>query len=286
MNLSINSSTSSPLYRCQLNDLLQEIFDFSLELWFSSWGWPDDYISYSLVEDGKMLANVSIYRMDLLLNGVHAEWFQVGAVATRVNRRGEGLSRRLLEKVLADYPDKNFVLCANASVLEFYPRFGFRRIPSWLPNLEVSQLSARLGSQPEKAVKISLEEPRVKAYLNQRSCVSSLVDCINAAPIHWFHLLMEYADCIYEIPQFSTLLAARQEGSILDLAGVWARQPVSFLDLAPALAFPGVNTIRFGFQSDWLQMEYTLEERDNDGLFVRGDWPAGRQLTLPELLRT
>ncbi|MBE0695584.1 MAG: GNAT family N-acetyltransferase [Anaerolineaceae bacterium] len=286
MQITINQFNSSSEYRAQLNDLLNEAFNLSLERWFSSWGWPVDYTCFSLIEDDHILANASVYRMDLLINGAEQEWLQLGGVATRKERRGEGLSRKLLEAVLAHYLEKPFFLCANEHVLDFYPRFGFQRIPSWQPVLETRRLPVRLGQMHGEMRQMQLSNPRVKEYLTGRRCFSGFFDCTNAVPINWFYLLEEYAGCIYEIPAMQTLLVAKQKGSTLNLLGVWPRQPLTFRELAPVLGFSGVNAIHFGFQPDWLEVDYQMVEREDDPLFVRGKWPAGQKIILPDLIRT
>ena len=48
---------------------------------------------------------------------------------TRPGHRGRGLARRLMEEVLRDWSGRcdGMFLFANGTVLDFYPRFGFRR---------------------------------------------------------------------------------------------------------------------------------------------------------------
>jgi GNAT superfamily N-acetyltransferase len=286
MQISINDSTCGQAYSALLNDLLEETFGLSLAPWFTTWGWPADYTCFSVLENAQVIANASVYRMELLVNGGVQEWLQLGAVATRKDRRGEGLSRRLLESIFSRFPKANFFLCANESVVDFYPRFGFQRIPSWQPVLDIADHVYEPAQNIAALRKIQLNDPRVRQYLTGPRHRSQILDCNNAAPLHWFHLLMTYSDCIYEIPHLHTLLVARQEGSILELAGVWTCQPLTFMDLAPALAFPGVKTIRFGFQPDWLDVDYQMVERMDDPLFIRGSWPNEQRAILSDLIRT
>lgn len=49
----------------------------------------------------------------------------VGRVATREDRRGEGLTRRLMEAVLAEFGDEAMMLHAQEYVVGLYARFGF-----------------------------------------------------------------------------------------------------------------------------------------------------------------
>lgn len=49
--------------------------------------------------------------------------------------RGRGLSRWLIDRVLEDFEQQvDFIfLYANDSVLDFYPKLGFKRAPEFLP---------------------------------------------------------------------------------------------------------------------------------------------------------
>ncbi len=49
----------------------------------------------------------------------------IGRVATRADRRGEGLTRRIMERVLADLGDEAVMLHAQEYVVGLYARFGF-----------------------------------------------------------------------------------------------------------------------------------------------------------------
>lgn len=50
---------------------------------------------------------------------------RIGRVATAPAARGRGLASRLTESVLAAYPDSEFVLSAQAHLVEWYAGFGF-----------------------------------------------------------------------------------------------------------------------------------------------------------------
>lgn len=68
-----------------------------------------------------------------MLNGLLKEvffdfqfWYDLGLWDE--NYRGRGLSRQLMEHIMATYEDIPMYLSANESVLDFYPRFGFERV--------------------------------------------------------------------------------------------------------------------------------------------------------------
>ncbi len=77
MNITIHDYHSSPSYKSQLNALMLEAFGFSFERWHRLNVWNEDYTCYSIIEDGLMLANACVYRMDMLVNSEKTEWYQI-----------------------------------------------------------------------------------------------------------------------------------------------------------------------------------------------------------------
>jgi hypothetical protein len=284
MNLTIYGPDIPNSVSSQLDNLMQKTFGFRFDLWRKHGGWTDDYSSYSIIENGRMLANACAFHMDLICNGKAVEAVQIGAVATRLDRRGEGLSRHVMEGLLEQWDDRPCLLLPNDSVMRFYPRFGFRLVPQshpWLPFQPTSKPGGEMHRIPAGDAPAWI--PR---YLEQRKCTSRLLDCTNAAPAVWFHLLYEYQSDIYHIPGLETLLVLRQEENDLILIDIATRQPITYKDLAPHLAFPGVKRIRFGFNPDWLDVEPCWEDPAGDPLFVRGEWDLPERFVIPWMLRT
>ena len=114
--------------RAALGALTQAAFGFDFEAWaargFCAHG---AYVPYSFEEDGRILSNVSVNRMEFCLNGEKRRWLQLGTVATREDMRGRGLARRLVEIALADSMDgcDGVYLFANPEAAGFYEKCGF-----------------------------------------------------------------------------------------------------------------------------------------------------------------
>lgn len=282
MKVEINHANSSGEYKHQLNALMLAIFGFSFEAWHKHGLWNEDYTCYSIVEDGVMLANASVYKMKMLVMGREKEVFQLGAVATRKEFRGRGLSQKILDFIFKQYPEKPFLLFANQEVKDFYPKFGFRRVFDLQPNMEIC-----LDNPSAEMKKLAGNDPQVKDYLERRTCFSKILDCTNAAPINWFNLQMGYSDCIYKIPDLHALIVARQEGSTLTLFDVFASSAFTFEDLTRRLNFSGIRIILFAFNPDWLKLKYSLMEYNNNSpIFVRGSFDLPDGCSFPFLLRT
>lgn len=282
MNLVALTHHSPPALLTALDDLLGEVFGLSLAAWRTQGAWTSDYTAYALEENGVILTNASLCQVSLRSRGGVQTAYQVGAVATRPSWRGRGLARVLMQSILDRHGEQPLFLFANDSVLDFYPRFGFRRAEDYTPRLRRSLGAARSGMVP-----LAEDDPAVANILRDRAVFSSLLDCPSAFSIHWFHYLYEYPGCIYQVPALGVMLAARQEGSVLTLMDVAARQPLSFDQLAPYLGFAGVEEIRFGFNPDWLGIDYDLLGPPPDStLFVRGNLSLPPGAIIPWAART
>ena len=275
LNVTMNNVTD-PTYQTMFDSLIKEVFGFSFQPWFELGLLDDRYESYSIIEDGKMLANVCIYKADLLIHGKPVRAHQFGAVATRKSARGGGLARFLTEHVLAKYPTTPAYLHANPTVVDFYPRFGFKQVQTFCPGIEISVNNPDIVS-----VKIAPSD----LLFPTKWAVSKALDSINNISIKRFHLLMSYSNCIYHLPKNGATVIAVQEENELFLADVISPIPIAFDDLVKELPFVGVDYVEFGFNPDWLGVEPQWEESD-DLVFVRGSWDLPQFFRFPAMSET
>jgi predicted N-acetyltransferase YhbS len=99
-------------------------------IWGARGGWVAGYDVFAAIVDNQIVSTVGRSAMRFVINGEERSGYQLGAVATPLGHRNRGLARLLMNKVLGelDAPDQPVILFANPTVLDFYPRFGFRRL--------------------------------------------------------------------------------------------------------------------------------------------------------------
>ena len=116
--------------RAALNALTRQTFGFDFEKWYAGGGWEGDYLPYSLMEGGRMLANVSANRMRFLQNGQERRYIQLGTVMTDKAFRRQGLASRLMRAAMDDLRSEcdGFYLFGDLGALGFYDSLGFARI--------------------------------------------------------------------------------------------------------------------------------------------------------------
>jgi GNAT superfamily N-acetyltransferase len=282
MELIVNTNQCTPDFKSRLNALMSDVFGFNFEAWQQRGFWNDDYCYYSAFEGGQLLSCASAYRMDMLLAGEVVECIQVGGVATRPDRRGEGLARQVMNFLLAHYPGKPIFLFPNETVLDFYPRFGFRLTHDRRPVIR-----QMVTQTTEKMQALTIDDVKVGYYLEHRSQYSKVMDCTNSIPVNWFHMMSEFKNSIYEIPDFGVLLVAGQKGERLTVYDIVATRPVTFIQILPCLNFSGVKTIAFGFNPDWLEIDSEFEDYGvNSALFIKNGFDVRRNFIVPYMIRT
>lgn len=250
-------------YQAQLNDLLKDIF-LDFQFWYDLNLWDENYESYSIQEDGKIVSNICVFKTQIIFHGKQSMALSFGAVATREGYKGRGYSRVLMEHILDKYKGLPMYLAANDSVTEFYPKFGFQRVYEKLPVVEI-QVNHEL--QP---IKLQYDNPIVSSYVYERVNYSPILDCRNTQTINLFHIHWGYLkESIYHIPELDTMVIAEQNDSVLKLIGVFSKREITFQELVSHLPFHGVSRIEFGFMPS-ADTGYQMQEYETDPLFVRG----------------
>lgn len=275
-----------PKARRAFDALASQVFGLSFEDWYAAGYWTASNLPYTLFDGDTALANVSVNRLTVLLQGRRRHYIQLGTVMTRPGHRRRGLARRLMEEVLRDWSGRcdGMFLFANETVLDFYPRFGFRRAAQ---SRYILPVAAPLG----EARPLNPDSPRDLSVL--RACYKAGNPFSACQVVENFGLLMFYCrslwkDCLYYLPRQNAVAVARQEGDslhCLDLFGGSDR------DAAVAqLARPGVREAVLGFTpTEPAFCRREPEDDDGDALFVLegGENPfAGGMLHFPELSHT
>ena len=113
------------------NELTRKTFCFDFTTWYQMGQWNKyKYIPHVLICNDKVVSNVSANVMQFYVNGQIKKYIQLGTVMTDPEYRGQGFNRYLMEAVLEEYAGKvdGIYLFGNDSVLDYYPKFGFRAV--------------------------------------------------------------------------------------------------------------------------------------------------------------
>ena len=266
--------------------LARETFGLDFAPWYQGGWWTDHYIPYSFIDGEEVVANVSVNRMELEHAGSWHYGIQVGTAMTRPEYRGQGLCRRLLERVLEEWQDHCDILylLANDSVLDLYPKFGFQ--PAEEP-LHSGPLHRTPG--PLRPLDLSEEGDR-KLLLDcyRASNPSSALTAVGDPGLLMFYCGGALREHLYYAGDARTVIVAERAGDTLlchDLLGEGAA-----LELAGRLARPGIARVTWGFTpKDPAGMQLEQLQEEDTTLFLlegTGAWFRRGDLRLPALSRT
>ncbi len=141
MNFSIEKNyRNNESLRASFNRLAEKTFGLNFENWYQNGFWMDNYIPYSVVIDGEVVSNVSVNACNMNYKDRIVKLIQLGTIMTDNDYRGKGYARTLMEEIMKDYEGKvdGIYLFANDSVLEFYPKFGFKQAKEYQYTKEVT----------------------------------------------------------------------------------------------------------------------------------------------------
>ena len=266
-----NNIKGNTIRRKSFNELAEFTFDINFERWYQAGFWGDNYIAYALLDGEKVIANASITKSELVINEKTYQTIQIGTVMTAPDYQGKGLSRQLVERILTDYQNKvDFIyLFANETVLDFYPKFGFKRVDELLIKKELTEKRTQKSGLTK--VTFSEVQDEVEAIIknaDKSHLQSYLLDDKN---LKLFYYGTVFSDEFYYIKELNVYLCFEIEENRLDLFDVLTNKPISMKAILDYLPLENITDIYYHF--DLKEKEglfYEVAPCDEDALFTLG----------------
>lgn len=255
--------------RASFNELAKKTFGLDFEDWYQNGYWTHKYNPYSMVEDGKVIANVSVNLTDYLWKGKKRKFIQLGTVMTEEAYRNRGLIRQLMEEIEKDYAGivDGCFLFANDSVVDFYPKFGFRK------SGEYEYVKAVANTQEATIEQVPMENKEQWDKLQERiedSASYSDFEPVGNSELFMFYVTKFMRDTIYYDKEQNAYVIADIEDSQLTLHGVFAEQECN-LDKLIASFGKEIKQVRLTFVPKNTQDYQVLSYKEDDcTLFLKG----------------
>ncbi|OKP94512.1 GNAT family N-acetyltransferase [Paenibacillus sp. P32E] len=266
----------SKVYRDSFNQLATLVFDINFEDWYQKGFWDDRYICHSFIRDNVVIANVSVSKMDLMINGLNKKAIQIGTVMTHPDFRGKGLSGKLMRHVLDLYEHDCdiFFLFANSSVIDFYPIFGFESVGE--SQIKLKYLPTPNADTTLRKLNCSRKEDLafIKRMVLSRRPVSEQFGDINNLGLFMFYAIKVFPESIYYSQEDEAIIVYQQEGHNLNLYDVVSQCDVNLDRLLKRIANEQTEYIHFHFTPDQLPENVQYEWMDNNGdmLFIKSNF--------------
>ena len=254
--------------RASFNALADATFGLNFENWYQNGFWTDAYDPYSILEDGKIVANVSLNRTDFVMDGERKRIYQLGTVMTYPEYRNRGYIRRLMAEIEKDTADGDgMYLFGSDSVVEFYPKFGFRKGVEHIYSREVSQDGACA------MVPVPMNGPAGWAQLQQAMELGENLSAwamVDNPGLFFFYVAQFMQECVYQEPNRNIWAIAELENGELRLHNVFAPQDVTMEDVIAAFGHH-VKKVTLGFApKDTAGFDVAPWHEEDCNFFVKG----------------
>ena len=280
--------------RNEFDALLKKIFGLSFEKWYQNREWGNWNQPYTLFDQDKAIANVTVNHMKVLYEGRIRDYIQLGGVATDHAYRGQGLSRFLMEEVLKDWEDKcdAIFLLANNSVTEFYPRFGFVEETQYQYVLK-REVVPRAHKSDKNVRKLNLLEAEDKEILlrcyKKRNPYSAFqfIDNISLLLFYCYYGMDRF---FYYLKEEDAVVIAEHKDHKIFCYDIYCEADKSLLEFVEYLWDEDVSEIRFLFTP--LEKQGLKEEKYEDEdthLFVlnrKENLFSNQKLYVPDISHT
>ncbi|NQX66095.1 GNAT family N-acetyltransferase [Paenibacillus alba] len=270
------------VYRDSFNQLANLVFGIHFEDWYQKGFWDDRYICHSFLKDHEVIANVSISKMDLLIEGVNKKAIQIGTVMTHPDYRGKGLSGILMRHVLDMYEQDCdiFFLFANSTAIEFYPKFGFgsfcesQFILNYHPIPNANSRLRKLNCSNESDLAF------IQRSVLSRKPISEQCGVSNNQGLFMFYAIKVFPESIYYSQEDEVIIVYQQEGHTLHLYDVVSQGDVNLNRLLNQIANEQTEYIHFHFTPDRFTEKAQHKQMDNneDKLFMKANFILDKNL--------
>lgn len=258
-----------------LNDLTRRTFGIDFEDWVTGGYFEGDYIPHSLMEDGKILANVSANKMWFLQNGVEKYYIQLGTVMTDEAFRGRGLAGHLMEHVIREYEGQcdGLYLFSNRDAPGFYRRAGFAEGVQYQYSLKKDQPVGLQKGPGFRRVDGQDRQMRLKYEDAVRNCaVQSALEQTNRFGLHMFYTAN--MDGVYYAGDLDCFAVMEASEDVLALKSVVSKRRVALEDVVSRIDI-GYRRLDLGFsplaEDAWLFEASVYDGGGDDRLFYRGE---------------
>ncbi|PJJ26862.1 GNAT family N-acetyltransferase [Lacrimispora celerecrescens] len=280
-----NSIKEDDALRHSYNSLAEKTFGLSFEDFYQNGYWTDKYIPYSLIDDGKVIANASVNIFKSRYNGKEKRCIQIGTVMTDLDYRNQGLSRYLIERILSEWKETCDImyLFANDRVLNFYPKFGFVKAVEYQCSRPITPTKGRVRKLD---MSHAGDRALLKRYYTKSNPYSALTMEDN------YELLMFYCtspmkDCVYFLEDFDAVIIASNKNEVLTCYDIFSKGDYSLTDMVSRVAEPQIHTVVFGFTPAEHEAFHSqiLEEEDTTLFILKGKdhWFVNHQVRFPVL---
>lgn len=256
--------------RKSFNSLARKNFGIDFEGWYRAGYWGEKYITYSLICNNNVIANVSVNTMDFLVHGERKKYIQIGTVMTDKEYRNRGLGRFLMNKVIEEWEDRcEFIyLFANDSAVNFYPKFNFIKVDEYESTID--HIKSQNSGMTSKINMDNSEDKEKFLNIIQNSKNFAKITMTDNVSLIMFYCESFMKDNIYYIEEYDAIVIAEYIESNLYINDIFSTEEIEINKVVSRMCTKNINRIIFGFTPiDDNICEQSILKEDDTTLFIR-----------------
>lgn len=260
--------------RSSFNKLTENIFGFNFEKWYEYGYWSDNYIPYSLVDkNANIVSNISVNIIDFIVLGEIKRYIQLGTVMTDEKYRGNGLSKALMEIVLSEWETKSdmIYLFANDTVLDFYPKFKFKKSNEYQYLLDLSYDFSNIFNLK----KLDMKNYKDREFIYKKVCESLPqydVAMLNYPSLDMFYFTCFMSESIYYIEQYDALIICDFDEDTIYIHSIYSDKDIDLKAIINHIPRDKQDKVVLGFApKDRSLYKREILKEDDSTLFVYSD---------------
>jgi len=231
--------------------LAKKVHGLDFNPWYEDNHWQEKYVPFSIVVNGEVVSNASVNLCTFKSAEKTVCYIQIGTVMTREDYRHHGFSRFLISRIIEQYEKvyANIYLFANDTVLDFYPKFGFKRLEEYQysKTLDKSKVLGQEEKLTFRMLNYEIETDRkclVKKIKEQPSKEEQLAVLDNESLL-MFYFQGFMSQAFYYIEETDTIVIMEEEEDKVILYDIYGSMTLE--DLEKALSMRGICQITLGF---------------------------------------
>jgi len=277
----VKNYRDNELLRNEYYNFISKIFPSAdFKDWYSKGFWTDKFNPISIIKDGKIISNVSATLMNIIVEERNVRGIQIGAVGTLPEFRNQGLSRLLMEYVIKKYKDDTdiFLLFANETVLDFYPKFGFKRFEEKVFISEINIPETKPAAR-KLNIQNEIDFLLLQDLIKNRIEITKIFGAKDYESITMWHVLNIYRDNLYHLEDEDAIFIMKEEKRQLDIYEIICRKYFDIDSTLPkVIGSKNTTSIIFHFPPDQLNYKYDKTINEDNGLFILSDFKFGNDL--------
>lgn len=189
---------------------------------------------------------------------------------THSEYRRNGLSTSLMNKVLEEYENKYdyMYLFANETVLNFYPKFGFKPVEEHLFSMDFTSIHFEHAGIRKLNASQADDLSFIYKFASERLSVSQRFGTIYSQGILMFYCLNVFSDHIYYLENENAIVIYKKEKNQMDIFDIISIMEVNIQDILTKIAGSDTQKIIFHFTPDYNDIDIKSDILQS-GLFVR-----------------